>query len=66
MVLDLKLFTPGHDLEPNTLRIAEQFPSVVASRDVTKFILSYGHWPSYNVPSNTTLLVESGYQSATL
>ena len=59
MVLDLKLFTPGQDLLPNTLWIAEQFPGVVGTQDVTP-ILQYGYWPSYNIPSIPELYVASG------
>ena len=59
MVLDLKLFTPGKDLLPNTLWIAEQFPGVVGIQDVTE-ILQYGYWPSYNIPSIPSLYVASG------
>ena len=63
MVLDLKLFTPGQDLLPNTLWIAEQFPGVVGTQDVTP-ILQYGYWPSYNIPSIPELYVASGNKAA--
>lgn len=63
MILDLSLFTPGKPLVPNTMWIAEQFPGVVKSRDVTE-ILRYGYYPSYNVPQDEELFVLSGYAEA--
>lgn len=62
MVLDLKLFTPGQDLLPNTLWILEQFPGVVGTQDVTE-VLQYGYWPSYNIPSIPSLYALSGAQA---
>lgn len=49
MILDLKKFTPGKDLQPGLLWIAEQIPGLVASRDMTEQ-LARGYWPSYNIP----------------
>ncbi len=49
MILDLKKFTPGRDLEAGLLWIAEQIPGLVASRDMTEQ-LARGYWPSYNIP----------------
>jgi hypothetical protein len=63
MILDMNLFTPGEALKDNTMWVAEQMPGVVASKDVTEF-LRYGYYPSYNVPMNKTLFVESGYAEA--
>jgi hypothetical protein len=63
IVLDMKLFTPGEDLVPNTLWIAEQAPGVVASRDRTQ-TLQYGYWPSYNLFSVPELAAQAGYNSS--
>ena len=49
MIVDLKKFTPGKDLQPGLLWIAEQIPGLVASRDMTEQ-LARGYWPSYNIP----------------
>ena len=49
MIVDLKRFTPGKDLQPGLLWVAEQIPGLVASRDMTEQ-LARGYWPSYNVP----------------
>lgn len=63
MILDLNLFTPGQALVPNTMWIAEQFPGIVKSRDVTE-VLSFGYYPSFNVPMDEELFVWSGYAEA--
>jgi hypothetical protein len=63
MVLDLKRFTPGQNLVPGTLWIAEQIPGQVGVKDVTE-VLSFGYWPSYNVPSIKEIFVASGYPEA--
>ena len=63
IVLDMKLFTPGEDLVPNTLWIAEQLPGVVGARDRTS-TLQYGYWPSYNLYSIPQLAVLAGYNNA--
>jgi len=63
MALDLKLFTPGKSLQPNTLWVAEQFPGVVQSADVTT-ILGFGYWPSYNVPYFKPMFDLAGYPEA--
>jgi hypothetical protein len=63
MVLDLKRFTPGQNLVPGTLWIAEQIPGQVGVKDVTE-VLKFGYWPSYNVPSIKEIFVASGYPEA--
>lgn len=63
MVLDLNKFVPGKPLVQDTMWICEQFPGIVKSRDVTD-ILSYGYYPSYNVPQDKELFVLSGYAEA--
>ncbi len=63
VILDLKKFTPGQDLQPGTLWIAEQFPGIVKSRDVTD-ILAFGYYPSYNIPQDRELFWLAGYGEA--
>lgn len=63
MILDLNKFTPGKALVPDTMWVAEQMPGVVASQDVTD-MLSYGYYPSYNIPMNLTLYNQGGYPEA--
>lgn len=60
MVVNLNLFTPGEDLQPNTLWIVEQLPGQVVAADQTT-ILSFGHWPSYNIPFYPEVYKAAGY-----
>lgn len=64
MIFDLNKFTPGQDLPPGTMWIAEQLPGVVGTRDVTDQIAVGGYYPSYNVPSIRELFWLSGYGEA--
>jgi len=49
IVVDMKRLIPGVRLEPGTLWILEQIPGYIESADVTG-TLTFGYWPSYNVP----------------
>jgi len=49
IVVDMKKLVPGSRLQAGALFILEQIPGYIESADVTN-ILSYGYWPSYNVP----------------
>eukprot|EP00755_Sulcionema_specki_P035816 Sspe_Gene.21958::Locus_8269_Transcript_1_1_Confidence_1.000_Length_1883::g.21958::m.21958 len=49
MVVNYNLFTPGNPLVPGTLWVMEEIPGQLPGQDVTD-LLSYGYWPSYNVP----------------
>jgi hypothetical protein len=61
MILDLKqVDIVRKQLKPSTLWILEQIPGRVEAADVTN-ILSFGYWPSYNVPFFTSIRTESGY-----
>lgn len=60
MIIDLKLFTPGRDLVPGLLTIAEQMPGDVVYGDATQE-LERGHWPSYNVPYFPEVYNRTGY-----
>jgi hypothetical protein len=60
MIVDYKLFTPGQPLQPNTLWVMEEIPSMTQQRDQTPF-LARGHWPSYNVAFYPDIYVASGY-----
>jgi len=58
--VDYNLFKPGHSLAPGTLWIGEQIPGLFMTKDVTT-TLSYGYWPSYNVPYFPEIYNLSGF-----
>lgn len=60
IVVDMKKLVPGVSVEPGTLWILEQIPGYTESADVTE-ILSYGYWPSYNVPYFPNIYNVSGF-----
>ncbi|KAG2377789.1 hypothetical protein C9374_008874 [Naegleria lovaniensis] len=60
MVLDTKKFTPGKSLNKNLFWVVEQIPGKVYAADQTE-ILSFGYWPSYNVPFYKEVFTISGY-----
>merc|ERR1719409_317855 len=60
MIVDFKLFQPGHALKPGTLWVVEEIPGLVAGADVTE-TLTRGYWPSYNVPYFPEVYKRSGY-----
>jgi hypothetical protein len=60
MIVDYKLFTPGQPLVNDTLWVIEEIPGLIAGGDQT-IVLSYGHWPSYNVPFWSSIYEASGY-----
>nr|QOL01101.1 putative extracellular protein CSOL_028 [Pseudococcomyxa simplex] len=60
MIVDLKLFGPGQELQPNLLWVVEQIPGLTVAEDQTE-ILSRGYWPSYNVPFYPEIYRRSGY-----
>ena len=62
-VLDLNLFTPGKKLPPGLIYVLEQMPGMIQTADVTE-LLSYGYYPSYNVPSLEPLSTYSGNTAA--
>ena len=49
MIVDYNKFTPGKPLEEGTLWVIEEIPGQIPGADLTE-VLSYGYWPSYNVP----------------
>ena len=59
---DYNLFTPGKSLLPGTLWIGEQIPGTWMTKDVTT-TLSYGYWPSYNVPFFPEIYNASGFSN---
>jgi hypothetical protein len=61
IIVDNKLFTPGQNLKPNTLWIAEQIPGFVISSDETNTLISTGYWASYNIPYFSFVYNISGY-----
>jgi len=60
IVVDMKKLVVGDHLEPGTLWILEQIPGYIESADVTE-TLSYGYWPSYNVPYFPLIYNISGF-----
>jgi hypothetical protein len=66
MVVDMKLFTPS--IGPNSndfLWIIEAAPGLVAKYDNTEVFLKNGnYWPSYNIPYDEEVYVQSGFQAA--
>lgn len=61
MVVDLKRFSPGKELQPGLLTVIEQIPGLVLSADKTQ-TLERGYWPSYNVPYFPEVYNRTGYQ----
>jgi len=59
-IIDLKLYKPGQPLVPNTLWVMEQIPGTVYGADQTD-ILTFGYFPSYNVPFFENIYNASGY-----
>ncbi|GAB4819731.1 hypothetical protein N2152v2_006777 [Parachlorella kessleri] len=60
MVVDLKRFSPGRELEPGLLWVVEQAPGLVVSSDATETLVR-GYWPSYNIPFHPAVYNHSGY-----
>jgi hypothetical protein len=60
MVVDLKLFTPGKAIAPNTLWVFEEAPGKTASADLSR-TLELGHWPSFNRPYFPEIYEAMGY-----
>ncbi|KAF6266793.1 phospholipase B-like protein [Scenedesmus sp. NREL 46B-D3] len=60
IIVDLKLFSPGAELQRGLLTIVEQMPGLVVAADKTQ-VLQRGYWPSYNIPFFTEVYNKSGY-----
>ena len=59
-ILDMNLFTPGKPLKPNTFWAMEQIPGTFVGSDQTH-LLTYGYFPSYNIPFFEEIYNKSGY-----
>ena len=59
-ILNLGLFQPGRALQPNTLWVMEQIPGFMMGSDQTH-LLSFGYFPSYNVPFFREVYDRSGF-----
>ena len=59
-ILDFKLYKPGRPLVPDTLWVMEQIPGLVYGADQTS-LLSFGYFPSFNVPFFPLIYNLSGY-----
>ncbi|CAL5220185.1 g2156 [Coccomyxa viridis] len=62
MVVDLKLFSPGEELQPDLLWVIEQIPGLTVAADQTD-VLARGYWPSYNVPFYPEIYRRAGYKA---
>ena len=62
-VLNMNLFKPGRALQPDTLWVMEQIPGLVYGADQTH-LLSFGYFPSYNVPFFREVYDRSGFEEA--
>lgn len=60
IIIDMNKLDKGNELKAGALYILEQIPGYVQSADVTG-ILSYGYWPSYNVPYFPYVYEVSGF-----
>jgi len=50
MILDLKKFSPGKPLLPETFRVLEQLPGLIVSEDQTGKLQRERYWGSFNIP----------------
>ena len=64
LVFDSKLFKIGEPMQPNTLWVIDQIPTLVKSSDETD-ALKFGYFPSYNVPFQKDAFDLAGYANAT-
>lgn len=48
LAFDMKKFTPGKPLPPNSFWLAEQIPGLVESKDMTPWLNQYSYFGSYN------------------
>jgi len=61
-IIDLKLYKPGQPLVPNTLWVMEKIPGTVFGADQTD-LLTFGYFPSYNVPYFESIYNTSEYST---
>jgi hypothetical protein len=62
VILDYKLFKPGQPLPKKGLMwVLEQIPGTVISKDMTKHLLNYTYFPSYNLPFFKKIQEMSGF-----
>jgi len=61
-IIDFKLYKPGRPLVADTLWVMEQIPGTVVGADQTS-LLTFGYFPSYNVPFFPEIYNRSGYPS---
>ena len=59
-IINMNLFKPGQALQPDTLWVMEQIPGLVYGSDQTH-LLSFGYFPSYNVPFFREVYDRSGF-----
>ena len=61
MVLDLKLFTPGHVPGPGFFTVTEEVPGLITTADMTSTLVKDTYWGSYNNPYFEDISEASGY-----
>jgi hypothetical protein len=61
IVIDYKRLTPGEDVQPGLLWVAEQIPGMTQRADVTQVFSDQGFWASYNVPYFAEIYNMSGF-----
>jgi len=63
MVVDYKLFVPGHPVVDNTLWVCEAMPGLSHAEDMTRVLREQGSWPSYNIPYFEDIWEAGGYRA---
>ncbi|GJP55433.1 hypothetical protein CLOM_g14382 [Closterium sp. NIES-68] len=61
MVVDYKVFQPGHPPPDNTLWVLEQLPGHVVGEDMSAHLRTEGYWASYNIPAFPAIFNLSGF-----
>ena len=65
MVVNFNLYQKGKPIADGTLWVVEEIPGQMPGKDVSE-ILSYGYWPSYNVPYFPQVYEDSGFAAMAL
>lgn len=63
VVVDFKKFSPGADIAPGTLWIAEQIPGYIARFDASEHLQRESYWAAYNIAFDKYIYNVSGYQA---
>ncbi|XP_065197312.1 putative phospholipase B-like 2 [Sycon ciliatum] len=63
MVFDYKQFTPGQPPRAGAFTVLEQLPTIAHTEDMTEFLVTNKHWPSYNLPHFKSVFQRGNFQS---